>query len=711
MNRLIRKILGVTLSLSFIMTPILSTEAYAAQDREININIDGNSLVTDDKPFIYNERTLLPLRAVSEALGGEVVWDGENKRIDITKGNKKLTVFIDNRLLFYTDENGKVLPAVMDVAPIIKNERTYVPVRLVANCLGLEVDWDQDTYSVVLKDNGKGKYEPFYDMSIVYLNHGDTFTKNTALVLENVDNIPSSANQTRYIYLDKTTGKGRVVAACNFDENHAKLMPELEYNKNGVLAAIVVDNKGEFLAGTAYDVNFNVSPSVELSGITEGELVRGKRNITVNTNFIPDHIIYKFDYNNPEVDDYISSEFDQATAFPFSPPKYKNGMVKITAVAYDANGVGYESDTINAIVEIPEPQPVVPYLYLKEIDADKVGEVPVVLSVARNFDVERTVYYAENTVNGQLKVLEDIPWGNYSWYPGPDMKGTWNIYAKTTETNGTVKKSNVRTVSIAGEEKIILTGVGPNQVITDKISVNSNANVEIVDVKYVLSNPYNLTEKVLGSSADFSEIIKYTPTSVNEGERDIQAIATTKSGNTIYSDQVRIKIYLGEIYGSKPVTEKTNFINYVSDFAVHSQKLTGMAASIQIAQAVLETGWGQSIPVDRYSGKFSNNLFGIKGSASAGSVLCATREVYNGVNYYIDDYFRAYVNPEESWRDHQNLLLLVPRYKPYREVMYDYKKAAHALKSCGYATDPRYATSLIYLVEKYELWKYDEQGI
>lgn len=711
MNRILNKILGITLSLSFIMAPILPSQVFADQERDININIDGFNLTTDDKPFIQNERTLLPLRAVSEALGGIVTWDGDNKRIDIVKGNKKLTVFIDNRLLFYTDENGDVLPAVMDVAPVIKNERTYVPVRIVANCLGLEVDWNQDTYSVVLKDNNKGKFEPFYDMSIVYLNNGDTFTKNTALVLNNIDDIPSSANQIRYIYLDKTTGRGRVVAACNFDENYAKLMPELEYNDNGVLAAIVVDNHGEFLAGTAYDVNFNVAPSVEISGVTEGELIRGKRNITVNTNFIPDHIIYKFDYSNPQAEDYVSSEFDQATAFPFSPPRYKNGMVKITAVAYDASGNGYESESVNAVVEIPEPQAVVPYLYLKEIDAADVGEVPVLLSVARNFDVERTVYYAENTVTKEVKILQDIPWGNFSWYPGPDMKGTWNIYAKTTETNGNIKKSNVRTVTVPGEEKIILTGVGPNQVITDKISVNANSNVEITSIKYVLSNPYNLTEKVLGSSTDFDEVIEYTPNSVNEGERDIQAIATTKNGNTIYSEQVRIKIYLGEIYGSRPVTEKTNFINYVSDFAVHTQKLTGMSASIQIAQAVLETGWGQSIPVDRYSGKFSNNLFGIKGSASAGSVLCATREVYNGVNYYIDDYFRAYVNPEESWRDHQNLLLLVPRYKPYREVMYDYKKAAHALKSCGYATDPRYATSLIYLIEKYELWKYDEQGI
>ncbi|MFA5385294.1 MAG: glucosaminidase domain-containing protein [Eubacteriales bacterium] len=56
------------------------------------------------------------------------------------------------------------------------------------------------------------------------------------------------------------------------------------------------------------------------------------------------------------------------------------------------------------------------------------------------------------------------------------------------------------------------------------------------------------------------------------------------------------------------------------------QKKTGLFSSLTLAQAALETGWGKFIPADKDTGKVSNNLFGIKGTGPAGSVICGTEE-------------------------------------------------------------------------------------
>ena len=136
-----------------------------------------------------------------------------------------------------------------------------------------------------------------------------------------------------------------------------------------------------------------------------------------------------------------------------------------------------------------------------------------------------------------------------------------------------------------------------------------------------------------------------------------------------------------------------------------------MSAALQTAQAILETGWGQSTPADKYTGKPSNNLFGIKGKGSAGSVISNTWEEYNGTTFRIDAEFRAYNSPEESWNDHKTLLLTSSRYEPYRQVMHNSTLGAWALKRTGYATDSKYPLKLIDIIKRYDLHLLDEKGI
>ncbi len=133
-----------------------------------------------------------------------------------------------------------------------------------------------------------------------------------------------------------------------------------------------------------------------------------------------------------------------------------------------------------------------------------------------------------------------------------------------------------------------------------------------------------------------------------------------------------------------------------------------MSAALQTAQAILETGWGQSIPVDKYTDKFSYNLFGIKGKGTNGSVVSNTWEVYNGVVYRVDGTFRAYNNTYESWQDHKRILLELSRYDIFRDVMYDYTLGAWSIRRAGYATDPKYPIKLMRIIEEYDLRQLDQ---
>jgi flagellum-specific peptidoglycan hydrolase FlgJ len=104
------------------------------------------------------------------------------------------------------------------------------------------------------------------------------------------------------------------------------------------------------------------------------------------------------------------------------------------------------------------------------------------------------------------------------------------------------------------------------------------------------------------------------------------------------------------------------FIDTLGPMAKAAQDKTKVPASVTIAQAILETGWGHHTIAD------ANNLFGIKGVGPAGSVTVSTREVFNGSECYVDAPFRKYHNLAESVEDHANFFVVNRRYAHALEV-------------------------------------------
>lgn len=140
------------------------------------------------------------------------------------------------------------------------------------------------------------------------------------------------------------------------------------------------------------------------------------------------------------------------------------------------------------------------------------------------------------------------------------------------------------------------------------------------------------------------------------------------------------------------------FFDTYKDWAIETMARSGVPASISLAQAAIESGYGES-----RLAKTANNFFGIKVSALwFGPYVLASDDKPN-------EKFRKYNTVYDSFIDHADFLKLNSRYYSLFDST-DYIKWANGLQQAGYATSPTYASSLINTIEKYGLDQYDKQG-
>jgi flagellum-specific peptidoglycan hydrolase FlgJ len=143
------------------------------------------------------------------------------------------------------------------------------------------------------------------------------------------------------------------------------------------------------------------------------------------------------------------------------------------------------------------------------------------------------------------------------------------------------------------------------------------------------------------------------------------------------------------------------FIGEIAPGAVAAQRRYGVPASVTIAQAIVESGWGRSHLASR-----DHNLFGIKGTGPAGRDLHPAQEYENGQTVTRTNSFRVYHSAAESIDDHGRHLATSKYYKQAMAGRQDPDSFAAALTGI-YATDPEYGTKLIDLMRRYDLYHYD----
>ena len=120
-----------------------------AENDEVTVTLNGEKLEFDVAPFIQNDRTLVPMRKIFEAVGASVAWDNETNTAFAVREKDGdtyvVSIQIDSDTAFVNSD-----PKKLDVPAQLLNDRTLVPLRFIVESLGEKVDWDENTQTVII---------------------------------------------------------------------------------------------------------------------------------------------------------------------------------------------------------------------------------------------------------------------------------------------------------------------------------------------------------------------------------------------------------------------------------------------------------------------------------------------------------------------------------------------------------------------------------
>ncbi|MBR4874301.1 MAG: leucine-rich repeat protein [Clostridia bacterium] len=114
---------------------------------EIMVSVNNVLLTFDQPPVIVDNRTLVPLRAIFEALGATVDWNAKTRTVTAVRGKDKISLVVDTNVL---NKNGKETE--IDVPAKIIGDRTMVPVRAISEALDSNVEWNPYVRTVYITD-------------------------------------------------------------------------------------------------------------------------------------------------------------------------------------------------------------------------------------------------------------------------------------------------------------------------------------------------------------------------------------------------------------------------------------------------------------------------------------------------------------------------------------------------------------------------------
>ncbi len=181
-RKLSKRLSRLFLVLSLLITSVVAAPMLAANS-PINIVINGQTLSSAVQPIIVNDRILVPMRAIFEALGADVTWDPVLQEVTGQREHAVVVLQINNPLGVI---NGNVVE--LDAAPMIYHDRTMVPVRFVAESLGETVHWDSLCNTVFIGGESLIKEEQaitrvmqaaHLDDGVEYIIAGEEFRNDT----------------------------------------------------------------------------------------------------------------------------------------------------------------------------------------------------------------------------------------------------------------------------------------------------------------------------------------------------------------------------------------------------------------------------------------------------------------------------------------------------------------------------------------------------
>ncbi len=127
-----------------------NTDVFTLSIGQNTASVFGEMKESDVQPIIRNDRTMLPARFVAENLGAEVFWEEETKVVTIKSADVEIKITIDSAI---ATVNG--VEEMLDSPAFVENDRTYTPVRFIAEKLGSTVSWDEETQTVMISRPGQ----------------------------------------------------------------------------------------------------------------------------------------------------------------------------------------------------------------------------------------------------------------------------------------------------------------------------------------------------------------------------------------------------------------------------------------------------------------------------------------------------------------------------------------------------------------------------
>ena len=157
-----KKLLSIILVLGIMMS--MCTFVSAETDK-VTVTLDGTEVTFPDaQPFVdVRDRTLVPIRFVSEAMGAKVDWENDTRTVVIQKDEDNIRYTIGQPMAYL---NGEMLT--FDSYGILKESRTFVPLRFIAEMLSCDVDWNDSTKTVVIKSAGEAVKFPEPQITVHY---------------------------------------------------------------------------------------------------------------------------------------------------------------------------------------------------------------------------------------------------------------------------------------------------------------------------------------------------------------------------------------------------------------------------------------------------------------------------------------------------------------------------------------------------------------
>lgn len=293
---------------------------------------------------------------------------------------------------------------------------------------------------------------------------------------------------------------------------------------------------------------------------------------------------------------------------------------------------------------------------------------------------------------------------------GPKMKSSYNKKKKrlTLSYNGTK-------VRLVADKKYIYVNNVKRNIRTAPLFVKiSGTNIFMIPALAVLENVFEFgySYKEGKKAVYLTEPQKTTNSGATTTEQPTTTEAASETTEETTEEESRMT---AAVFAHMNTSQ---FIEAMGPIAQADYHKSGVLASVTLAQAILESGWGKSTLAQS-----ANNMFGMKtnlsGNTWSGSswdghscVSIQTGEEYNGKHVTITATFRKYPTVAKSVADHSAYLVnakngLLNRYRGLTDTK-DYKKQITIIKNGGYATSSTYVTQLTNIIERYKLYNYDK---